>query len=171
MKLKIIFILFLVSIKIYSQEKVGINNLYFEGKVAYTNSDNKRFTGILENKKKNGHIKSEEVYENGKITKMLIYFNFNDKQIVCDEFIYDIKTSQKIKHTGFSSNGLQYWETEFDENQNKKKFSFYKNNVLYTYQEFKNNKKHGKWFCINKYGIKCESEYNNGKKIKSQTIL
>lgn len=36
MKLKIIFILFLVSNKIYSQEKVGINNLYFEGKVAYT---------------------------------------------------------------------------------------------------------------------------------------
>ncbi|MFC3160958.1 hypothetical protein SAMN05443633_10141 [Chryseobacterium arachidis] len=171
MKFKIVFILLLAFIKGYSQEKVTIDDLYFENYIAYHKLDNKKFTGTLQDKKKKNHIKWEEIYENGNRTKMLRYFNIYDRQVICDEFIFDPETKQKIKQIGYSSNGLQYWETEFDENQKKKSFSFYKNNILYTYEEFRNNKKHGKWFCINKNGIKCETEYDNGKKINSQTSL
>ncbi|WP_415325951.1 hypothetical protein [Chryseobacterium sp. MMS23-Vi53] len=171
MKFKIVFILFLAFIKTFCQEKVTIDDLYFEDGIAYNKSDNKKFTGILQDKKKRNHIKWEEIYDNGSRTKILVYFNIYNRQVVCDEFIFNVKTSQKTKHIGYSSDGSRYWETEFDENQKKKNFSFYKSNVLYTYQEFKNNKKHGKWFCIDKQGNKYEIEYNNGKKIKSQTIL
>jgi hypothetical protein len=171
MKLKIVLILFLISIKAYSQDKATIDDLYFENHIAYKKSDGKKFTGNLQYKKRKDHIRSEEIYADGNLKKMLIYFNIYDRQVICDEFIYDTKTLQKIKHTGYSSDGLRYWETEFDENQNKKKFSFYKNNVLTIYEEFKNKKKHGKWLCINKDGVKCETEYDNGKKINSQTNL
>ncbi|MCS3529849.1 hypothetical protein [Chryseobacterium sp. JUb7] len=101
----------------------------------------------------------------------MAYYRFKDKQMVSDEFIYDPKTSKKVKHFRYSSDGLQYWETQFDENETKTAYDIYKNKILIVHQEFKNKKKHGSWLCINKNGAKCVTEYNNGKKIKPETRL
>ena len=166
MKYIIFTILFFACIKISCQEVIKTDDIIFDDGNAYNKITNKIFTGIAQVKNKKDHIKFEEFYTNGRLTKTLLYFNISDKQIVCDETIINPETGKKSKHIGYSSNGKKYWITNFDENQNKKDFTVYENEILNLHQEYNNKKKHGKWFSINKKGQKCEMEYDNGKIIK-----
>lgn len=166
MKVKILLIVILFFGKLYSQETIEFNNVFFENGIAYNKLNNEIFSGIVQNKNKSGHIKFEEIYVNGKLTKTLLYYNFKSEQIVCDETLFNSETNKKEKHTRFSSDGKKYWETKFNENEKKSEFNSYENGNLILHVEYKNGKKDGKWFCYNDDGTKCEMEYSNGKKIK-----
>lgn len=159
-------LLILIFVKTYSQEKTDWNNLYWENKIAFKKQDNTIFTGIVQNKSKNGHVKYEEIYNNGKLIKSLLYYNINFAQLVSTETIFNPETNKKIKLLNFSSDGKNKWETNFDENEEKSEFNFYKNGKIIEHKEFFQGKKNGKWFCFEKDGSKCEIEYENGKKIK-----
>lgn len=95
-----------------------------------------------------------------------MYYNIYTEQKVCDETHFNPHTNKKEKLLRFSSDGKKYWETIFDENEKKSEFNVYEDGNLVLHEEFKNGKKHGKWFCINDDGSRCETEYLNGKKIK-----
>ena len=166
MKYKILLIIILISSKLFAQEKIELNNVYFDNGIAYNKINNQIFTGVAQNKKKNGHIKFEEFYENGKLTKTLLYYNIYSEQIVSDETIFNSKTNKKERHLRFSSDKKKYWETKFDENEQKSEFNSYLNGIQVLHEKYKNGKKDGKWFCIYKDGTKCEMEYSKGKKIK-----
>ena len=166
MNFKILVILILIFGKTFSQEKTAWNNVYWENEIAYTKQNNQLFTGIVQNKNKNGHIKYEEVYSNGKLNKSLVYYNIYPEQIVSTETIFNPETNKKIKLLNYSSNGKNKWETNFDDNEKKSEFNFYEDGKLVEHKEFFQGKKNGKWFCFEKDGSKCEIEYKNGKKIK-----
>ena len=166
MKYKILIISILFFGKLYSQEKINLNDLSIENGIAYNKLKNQIFTGIAQNTNKNGHVKFEEIYENGKLTKTLLYYNINSEQIVSDETLFNPETNKKEKHTRYSSDGKKYWETKFDINEKKSEFNSYDNGNLILHEEYKDGKKNGKWFWYCNDGTKCETEYYNGKKIK-----
>ncbi|MBD8019166.1 hypothetical protein H9628_11875 [Weeksellaceae bacterium Sa1CVA4] len=165
MKFTILTILFLFFGKSYSQEKIEFEDVFFVNGIAYNKLNNQIFTGIAQNKNKNGHIKFEEIYDNGKLTKTLLYYNNNSKQIISTETIFN-QENKRVKVLNFSSDGKKIRETTFDENEKKSEYNSYENGNLILHEEFKNGKKNGKWFCYNDDGTKCEMEYSSGKKIK-----
>ena len=166
MKIKFLLLIILLFGKLYSQEKIKLIDIFFENGVAYNKLNNQIFTGIAQNKNKNEHITFEEIYENGKLTKTLLYYNINSAQIVSTETIFNPETNKKIKLLKYSSDGKNKWIIDFDDNDKQSEFNFYKNGKLIEHKEFFQGKKNGKWFCFEKDGSKCEIEYDNGKKIK-----
>ncbi|MBD8084431.1 hypothetical protein [Chryseobacterium caseinilyticum] len=168
MKFQILFILLFIFNNGNAQNIVSDDAVYFKEGIAYQKSNSSKFSGTLQLKKKNGHVKSETTYDNGKQNEFVVYYNLDEKQMVCDRFFYESQTGKKKKHLRYSLDGLNYSETEFDENEDKKSYRFYKNNKLTIYKEFQNNKKHGTWFCINEDGSKSEIEYFAGKKVEKK---
>lgn len=165
MKIRILIIIILFFGKLYSQEKIELKNIFLEKGIAYNKLNNTIFTGIAQNKNKNGHIKFEKIYNNGKLIKTLLYYEINSEQMISDEKLYNPETSQKEKHTRFSSDGRKYWETKFDDHEKKYEFNFFENGNLILHEEYKNGKKDGKRLCFSKNGGKCEIVYKNGKEL------
>ena len=93
MKYSFLLILFFLSNKCFSQEKISKNNVYFENGIAYNSLNDKMFTGIAQDKNKQEHIRFEGVYENGMLKKTLLYYNINSKQIVSDEPFSILRTN------------------------------------------------------------------------------
>ena len=166
MKYSFLLILFLLSSKCFSQEKISKNNVYFENGITYNSLNDKMFTGIAQDKNKQEHIRFEGVYENGMLIKTLLYYNINSKQIVSDETFFNPENKLKIQHIRYSSDGKKYWVTKFDRNEKKVEFSAYENEIMISQEKYLNGKKNGMWFCLNEDGSKCEMEYKLGKKIK-----
>ena len=166
MKFRILLIMTLFCCKSFSQEKIELNNLFFENGIAYNKINNQIFTGIAQNKNKKGHVKFEEIYESGKLIKHILYYNIYPEQIISDETIYNPKTNKKERHLRFSPEGNKYWETKYDQNEKKSEFNYFFNGNHILHEKYNNGKKDGKWFCLNDDGTICEMEYSNGKKIK-----
>jgi len=165
MKFKILIIIILFFGKLHSQEKIELKNITLENGIAFNKLNNQIFTGVAQSKNKNGHIKFEEIYNNGILTKTLLYFNITSEQIVSDETLFNPETNQKEAHRKFSSDGRKYWETKFDDNEKKTEFNSYENGKLILHEEYKNGKKDGKRLCFSNNGEKCEIVYKNGKEL------
>lgn len=103
MKFQILFILLFIFFRGSSQEILTANQLYFQDGIAYSKAENLKFSGRLQNKRKNGHIISEEIYKDGKQNELIVYYNIYDKQIVSDIFFFNLQTLRKVKHINYSS--------------------------------------------------------------------
>ena len=64
-------IMFFAFNLIIGQEKVEFDDLYYEGNLAYKISNDSLFNGIAQKLRKNGHLVSEDIYENGILKKIL----------------------------------------------------------------------------------------------------
>lgn len=146
-------------------KKIKKQDIYFVNGIAYDKSTTQLYTGISQEFDRRGNLKFEQYYYEGLLMKNLIYYNIFSQQIVSDEIQFNSK-NLKTKHLRFSSDGNDYWETLFDENEKKSEFNAYQNQKLILHKEYLNGKKNGKWFCFKKDGTKCEIEYEIGKKIK-----
>ncbi|MEE1899992.1 hypothetical protein GN157_02285 [Flavobacterium rakeshii] len=186
-KSTILYLLLMLTICSYGQERVKSYQLYSKKGLTYKKTDNTLFNGISEFKReRKNHIVFEEYYHNGIKTKYIEYYN-TDEVIVCKEIIYHENSPEKKKFTKFSLDGKRRSLTYYDLNgkkeleetyrhdiltyrceylNGKRKFEeAYKNDVLVYSCEYLNGKKHGKKFCITKKHESHTEFYENGKKV------
>ncbi|MFD0990754.1 hypothetical protein ACFQ1R_11650 [Mariniflexile jejuense] len=165
MKNLLILILFFSFNQLISQEKIGINDVYYENYLAYKISNDKLFSGILQKFRKNGHLVYDEIYESGILIKTTLYLNGKGKPAPFKVILYHEKTfTPKTEIEYRKPPYVEY--THFDINGVKTLNEVYTNDIL-TYQcKYVNGKKNGVEFCINDDGTKTVKEYINGKKIK-----
>ena len=177
-----------ISIKTISQERIGIKEVYAENNLVYKNSDEKLFTGIIEKKRRNGHLVYEEKYEKGIILESNLYYNGKEK-LISDKTIYNPEKPQTIsKEIRYHLNGeffqiktynnagikvlLEQFKNEkliysceyLGKKKNGIELGYRENGTLFHRCEYKNGKKNGKEFCINEKGEKTTWEFKNGKK-------
>ena len=187
---KILILLIFFSIKTFSQEIVEIRDVYVENNLIYKNSNEKLFTGIIQKKRRNGHLVFEEKYKNGIILEGNLYFNGKEKRISEKKIYHSEKPqtiSKEIKYylngeifqiktynnSGFKvlleqfKNGKRIYSCEYlGKKKNGIELGYRENGTLFHRCEYKNGKKNGKEFCINEKGEKTTWEYKNGKKVK-----
>lgn len=166
MKLKLSLLILLLTFKSFSQERIRSFDVYRKKHLTYKKEDEKLFTGTTESKGLSGRMIFEESFENGYLTKYILYFNIK-KPTISKEILYYPGSLFKQKETEF---GLIENErnhiTYFDENGKKKLEEVYEYGKLTYSCEFLNNKKHGKEYCITKKCDNFSEYYENGKKIK-----
>ena len=171
MKLIYIFLLLFISSKSFGQDIIDLDHVYFENNQAYNLLNHQLLTGIVQDKKKNGHVKYEFFYEKGRFVKSYEYYNTKAGQHIYSEKIYDPSTSKIVKEIRYRlSDKESYSILLYDEFQQIMTHDYYKNEKIIRHESFQNRKKHGKWFCTLEDGSICETEYLNNKKIKGCTI-
>ena len=133
--------------------------------MTYKIANNQLFSGQAQSVRKNGHLVYEEYFENGYLTKSIVYYNGTEKPIPARVNEFYEKSSKKKKETNI---GLSKPTTEkiyFDQNGKKKLIEQYTNDKLTYSCEYLDNKKNGTEFCLNDDGTELNIEYQNGKKI------
>jgi antitoxin component YwqK of YwqJK toxin-antitoxin module len=161
---KILLIILLITLKVYSQEIVEKNEIYVKDNLVYKLDNSQLFSGKTQSFKHKNHLVFEKVFENGVLKKYIIYFN-GKTQIVSDETYYynNRKVEKKIK---YSLDHKTLWIKCYDEFGNKTLEEDYKNGGLIYSCPYSNNKKNGKVFSINEKGERNECNFENGKLIK-----
>ena len=151
-----------------SQDTLDIKEVYLENELVYKYTDNKRFTGVVQQKRKNGQITFEEVYNDGVILMDYQYFKGHDKKI-CYKTIYNrYKLWAKAKEYYYPISGKWTQITSFDENGTKILVEqFEKDKIIYSCQ-YSGKKKNGKELCYDDDGNLLVFKYVNGKKIKKK---
>ena len=164
-KLLLFLISSLISYSFYSQERVKNKEVYIDDNdLIYKVSNDQKFTGFVEKRRKNGHLVYEEEFKEGVIVSFNLYYNGKEKKIntrvlynenkpfkIKKEFIYSFKGSLK-KIISYDENGIKNLEEHFEEDK-------------LTYScEYKGKKRHGIEFCYNDEGEKIIVEYINGKR-------
>lgn len=163
-KILLIFTFFAFN-QLFAQEIVGLKDLYVENEMTYKIADDQLFSGQAQSVRKNGHLVYEEYFENGYLTKSIVYYNGTEKPIPARVTEFYEKTSKKKKETNF---GLSKPTTEmkyFDQNGKKELIELYINDKLIYRCEYLNNKKNGTEFCLKDDGTELKIEYKNGEKI------
>lgn len=163
----ILLILFSFN-KLNSQEIVDMKEVYNENNLVYKSSNENLFSGIAQNKRRNGHLVYEEEYKNGIILLSNLYYNGKEKRIATKtiynpnkpfastkEYNYDLE-GEIFKTITYNSNGIRILEEQF------------KNGKLTYSCQYNGEKKHGEELVYEEDGvtINCRTEYNKGKKIR-----
>ena len=166
MKYKFFIISIFISTFVFSQEKLDVTQVYFENNLAFKNSDNNLFSGVLENYRRK-HLSYSAEYQKGIILKESFYFNYQ-KNLGIDIPYKEIYYSSGIinKEITFNSKNERTSTTVFDENRKKKYFEQYKNGETILTQNFENGKLHGKATCYDKNGNYQENYFKDGKLLK-----
>ena len=168
MKNLIILLIFFSFNKLISQEIVDVKEIYTENNLIYKSSDENLFTGIAQDKRRNGHLVYEEEYKNGIILSSNLYYNGKEKRIATKtiynpnnpfvsskEYSYDLK-GEIFKTITYNADGIKILEKQF------------KNGKMTYSCQYNGEKKHGEELVYEQDGvtITCRTEYNRGKKIK-----
>jgi len=72
----------------FSQDTLRMRDVYIDNDLVYKVSG-ERFTGVVQSKRKNGHLVYEEVYNDGIILYSNLYFNTKEKKYLIELFIID----------------------------------------------------------------------------------
>jgi len=189
-KILILLILFTCN-KLISQETIAMKEVYIDNNLVYKNSDSNLFTGIIQNKRKNGHLVYEEQYENGIILSSNLYYNGKEKRVsnkikynpnkplvLSKKHKYNLK-SEIFETISYNDDGIKILVEQFKNEKliyscqylGKKKHGlklcYGQNGEKMTYRcEYINGKKNGIEYCLNEKGVETNKEYKNGKKIK-----
>ena len=168
-----------------------MKEVYIENNLVYKNTNDELFTGIAQNKRKNGHLVYEEEYKNGVILSSNLYYNGKEKR-VSNKTIYNpnkpLVLSKEIKYRlngeifetiTYNDDGIKILVEQFENSKliyscqyfGKKKhglqLGYKEKGDKITYRcEFINGKKNGTEYCLNDDGTETRNEYRNGKKIK-----
>jgi antitoxin component YwqK of YwqJK toxin-antitoxin module len=188
----ILILLFFFSFnELFSQEIIGIKEVYIENNLVYKNASDELFTGIAQSKRKNGHLVYEEEYKNGIILSSNLYYNGKEKRVsnkitynpnkplvLSKEHKYNLE-SEIFETTTYNDDGVKILVEQFKNRKltyscqylGKKKnglqLGYAENGEKLTYRcEFTNGKKNGTEYCLNEDGTETKKEYQNGKKIK-----
>ena len=166
MKKILLMVIFSAFNQLIAQEIVGFRDLYEKNELTYKIADGQVFSGQAQNFRKNGHLVYEEYFEDGYLTKSILYYNGTEKATPARVTEFYENSSTKKKEINF---GLSEPTTEikyFDRNGKKTLIERYENEKLTYRCEYLNNKKNGTEFCLKKDGTELEIKYKNGKKIK-----
>jgi len=156
----LIFFVFGVNI-CFAQNRVPFDKLTLENDLVYENFPDKLFTGNAAKISKNGHVVYEDIIQDGKTLKRIVYYNKSNLPAI--ESIY-FENSHKIKkEIQYSLKESRIDITQFNELGEKTLSEIYENDKLIYRCEFVKNKKNGREFCIDKNGQEIITEYENGK--------
>ena len=174
--MKYFIIILLIKCNFCLSQETFVNSykdIYISEGLFYRAKDDQLFTGIIEFIKKNGVLRSKEVYKNGYLTNEFQYYNKSSKGKVYQEKVYYEKkiVSENSKFyiqkiINYHITGEVYSTKHFDLTGEKILEENFKDGELIYSCEFKDGKKDGKEFCTSK---KCGSEtliYSKGKKIE-----
>jgi len=166
--LLIVFICFLNQLS--AQEIVEIKDLYIDAAddLTYKIADGKLFTGQAQYIRKNGHLVSEEYFENGIMTKSIIFYNGTEKSTPANETEYYLDTQTKRKETNYDLKKQITEFIHFEINGQKILVEQFENDKLIYRCEYQKNKKHGIEYCLNDDGTEIRIEYQNGRKVKEK---
>ena len=168
-KIVLLILFFYASQAIGQNKSIGVKEVYFESGIGYKVSDDKRFSGIAQKKRRNGNVVYEQFFNNGILEKDIVYFNNSEGNIASIRY-YDQKYPlilrkeenfrQSIDWKGiivYDENGKRIYEEQFE-------------NGDLTYRcEYNGKKKHGQEICCNKDGTQTIYEYINGKRKKRRS--
>lgn len=187
----LVLLIFFTFNKLISQEIIGMKEVYIDNDLVYKNADDGLFTGIVQSKRKNGHLVYEEEYEKGIILSSNLYYNGKEKRVsnkaiynpnkplvLSKEYSYDLKY-KIFEITTYNDDGLKILYEQFTNGKvsyscqylGKKKhgleLGYRDGGEKMTFRcEYINGKKNGTEYCLNEKGIETKKEYLNGKKIK-----
>jgi antitoxin component YwqK of YwqJK toxin-antitoxin module len=153
------------SLEMISQDTLGMKEVYIDNDLVYK-MDGQRFTGLAQDKRKNGKLNYEEQYKDGVILWSNLYFN-TKKKLISDKTLYHkykLWVIEKEIRLRLSQDTLEV--KTYNENGEKVLLQQYENNKLTYRCEYKGRKKHGKEFCYDDNGNELVFEYINGKKVK-----
>ena len=161
----LLLVLISTSFEVISQDTLDMKEVYIDNDLVYKMSG-ERFTGLAQQKRKNGHLTYEEYYKDGVILSSNLYFNTKEKK-VSDETIYNRYKLWVIqKEISYTLSGDIFEIKSYDENGKKILLEQFDNSKVTYSCEYNGRKKHGKEFCYDDDGNELIFEYNNGKKVK-----
>ena len=164
--IKYLLLLVLISsYKVNSQDTLSLKEVYIDKDLVYK-MDGQRFSGLAQDKRKNGKLNYEEYYKDGVILWSNMYFNTKEKK-VSDKTIYNrykLWVIEKEIRFRLSQDTLQI--KTYDDNGKKILLEQFENNKLTYSCQYDGRKKHGKEFCFDDDGKELIIEYVNGKKKK-----
>ncbi|QCW99106.1 hypothetical protein FGM00_02870 [Aggregatimonas sangjinii] len=143
-----------------------MKDVYMDNLLVYKISDNERFTGIAQEKRKNGHLINEDKYEDGIVQWTKLYFNTKEK-LVSDKIVYHkYKLWEDKERIRFRLSQDTLHIKTYDENGKKLLVREFENNKLIYSCEYNGRKKHGQEICYDDDGNELVFKYVNGRKIK-----
>lgn len=165
LKYLILLVLISTSFEMSSQDTLDMKEVYIDNDLVYK-MDGQRFTGLVQRKRKNGHLTYEEKYKDGVILSSNLYFNTKEKK-VSNRTIYNrYKLWVLEKEISFRLSKDTFEIKSYDENGKKILLEqFEKSKVIYSC-EYNGRKRHGKELCYDDDGNELIFEYINGKKVK-----
>jgi hypothetical protein len=161
---KLLLLILLISFKIYSQDSLRVNQVYFEKGLCYSVETGTLFSGKAQSYKHKNHLVYEENFIDGQIQKYTIYFNGKKKKICDETFFTDNGIKEKRIRYEYSIDFK--WITYYNTKNEKTLEEDFKDGIIVYRCEYLNNKKNGILFSINDKGEKTECKYVNGKYIK-----
>ena len=163
----LLLLLFISSwFEVTAQDTLDMKEVYIDNDLVYKYSDNERFTGVAQIKRRNGQVTYEEIYKDGVILMDYQYYRGEGKK-VCYKTVYNrYKLWVKEKEYYYPKSGKWTEITSFDENGIKILVEqFEKDKLTYSCQ-YSGKKKHGREFCYDDDGNELIFQYVNGKKQK-----
>lgn len=166
-KLLILLILF-TSNEVISQEKIRLKETYIENNLVYKVSNNKLFTGVAQNKRKNGHLVYEEEYKNGIIISSNLYYNGKEIRVSNKTIYNPNKPFILSKEIKYNLDGGIIEMATYNDDGIKILLEQFKNGKRTYSCQYLGKKKHGLELGYGENGVEinCKTEYKNGKKIK-----
>ncbi len=164
-KYLILLVFISTSFNVISQDTLDINKVYVHNDLVYK-MNGQRFTGLAQQKRKNGHLTYEENYKDGVILSSNLYFNTKEKKL-SDKTIYNRYKLWVIeKEISFKLSKDTFEIKSYDKNGKKILLEQFENNKVTYSCEYNGRKKHGQEMCYDDDGNQMTFQYVNGKKVK-----
>ena len=163
----ILLVLFACALPTVGQENsVWVKEVYFENDIGYKVSDDKRFNGVAQKIRTNGHVVYEQYFNDGILEKDIVYFNNSERKIASIRYYDQINPLILRREENFRKSSNWKGIIVYDES-GKRIFEEQFENGDLTYRcEYNGRKKHGQEICCNKDGTQTIYKYVNGKRKK-----
>ncbi|WP_324026196.1 hypothetical protein QSV08_02245 [Maribacter sp. BPC-D8] len=157
------FLFFLIFQDVHSQDTLDMKEVYIENDLVYKYSDNFRFTGVVQLKRKKNEVYFEEVYNDGIILFDYQYFKGSDRKLIYRTDYNRYKPWSKEKAFYYPKSGKWIQITSYDEHGKKILIEkFEKEKLIYSCQ-YSGKKKNGQEICYDENGNQLIFQYVNGK--------
>jgi antitoxin component YwqK of YwqJK toxin-antitoxin module len=118
----LILLIFLTFNKLISQEIIEKKEVYINNNLAYKVADNGLFTGIIQVKRKNGHLVYEEEFKNGNLTYSCQYLGKKKHGLELSYKDGEEKITFRCEYINGKKHGIEYC---LKENGTESKKEFY----------------------------------------------
>ncbi|WP_299323643.1 hypothetical protein [uncultured Maribacter sp.] len=162
------FLFFMIFQDVHSQDTLDMKEVYIENELVYRYSDNFRFTGVVQLKRKKNEVYFEEVYNDGIILFDYQYLKGSNRRLIYQNDYNRYKPWSKEKEYYYPKSGKWTQIISFDKNGKKILVEqFEKEELTYSCQ-YSGKKKNGQEVCYDKDGNKLIYQYENGKILKGK---
>jgi len=150
------------------QFAVKYKDVYLENNLVFLRANDSLYTGLIQQKRRNGHLAQEEWIDKGVIVYAISYYN-GSRKVPAERMEY---------YKEYPNVPFKLFKYRFDESireiiwhdmrANKIRVEQFENDKLVYSCDYKGKKKHGKELCYDDDGSVITVLYNNGKRIKNK---